>query len=641
MIYGQVTKLPDSVSVYLKSKRPFDVAFGLSYQYAFSHSDEHPEYAIRAGRILLKKSQENNYKAGEGKSNYLIGYGYAGKENFVLALDYFFKALPDIEKTDTVSLMNIYNTIGISYSQQKQHKKAASYFEKVINYAKAKKSKITLGISYNNIAIEYQRLKNYSLSDHYLKMAYRIFEENERQSLLPTILMNQGVIRFEKGMYDSALYIYRQAKVLSIKYNAEVPSSISNNLGEVFYKMGYIDSALFYLNHSLTIIDTINDRYSTREIYQHLANVYSSKGNYEKAYYYLKKNNHVNNIIYNDENLKKSLESEANFGLLKKENELKLSEERRVFDQKRNSFYNIIYLIAGLALVVTLIIIFYRFREKKKANAILTLQKNQIQEQQREITDSINYAKRIQDSILPSKELMQRVLGEHVLFYRPRDIVGGDFYYVEKVGDKSFFSVIDCTGHGVPGGFMSMLGYNGLQNAILDLKIEQPGKILDCLSQNLVTHFSQEGKQTLRDGMDMALCCLYKKGDKFILEFAGAHNPCWIIKSNTNELIEIKASKQPIGYFEDYQPFTTHTVELEKGDLIYLFSDGYADQFGGPEKNRGGKKFKYSKLKELLKKQVTTSTEKEKMLIQAFDEWKDDLEQVDDVCILGVRIGYA
>jgi serine phosphatase RsbU (regulator of sigma subunit) len=532
--------------------------------------------------------------------------------------------------------INSYNVIGICYSKQDQHKKAAEYFLKVVKSAEEKKSPRQLAIAYNNIAIEYQNLKQYTLADAYLKKSYANLIKSELFTYLSTVYSNRGVIRFEKGMYDSALIYYREAGALHFKHNdAVLPTSLSNNLGELFLKMNAIDSSLFYLKYSLTHTDTLNDKYTIRELYKHLSNAYYAKHNLPLAYYYLKKHTQVNDHIFNDENLKRSINLEANFNFIKSENELKLSEEKRAFDQKRNRLFLVFGSITGILLVVALIIAIFRFREKKKANQILVKQKHQIEEQAKEITDSINYAKRIQDSILPTHDTMNKILGEHLLIYMPRDIVGGDFYYVEQVDDKKYFSVIDCTGHGVPGGFMSILGYNGLQNAILDLKYSHPNEILDNLSSNLVTHFTQEGKQTLRDGMDMALCCLYEQNGKMLLEFSGANNPCWLIKHSTNELIEFNANKQPIGYFEDYKPFTNHVIEVEKGDMIYLFSDGYADQFGGIK----GKKFKYSQMKSLILHTPKLSIkEKEEALKLSFVDWKGNFEQLDDVCVLGIRV---
>jgi serine phosphatase RsbU (regulator of sigma subunit) len=642
--YGQnPQKEIDSVKFYFnqknsKSSRKIDNVYNF-----LTTSSADPARYFSVLRRLLKLAENNKDSMRLSKLNYLIGLGYSNKENYLLALDFFHEALPYAESHRDSTLLVMYNNaIGIAFSSRRQHKKAAEYFLRNVAMQQARHSELGVGIAYNNVAIEYIPLKKLQEAEKFLRICYSALVKYKHTDYLSTVIMNLGVVRFERGQYDSALYYYRQSRDLSRKYeNPIISDNVTNNLGHVFCKLKQYDSALYYLRYTLDHIDTINARYTVKETYQHMSEVYHGLGDDKRAYYYLLKFEKLSDLIFNDESVKKTVEDEANYNFLKVENRLKLSEQKRKFEKVKNEneqkYTRIIFLIgavAGLMLIIALSVVFYRFREKKKDNAALTAQKNKIEHQQKEITDSINYAKRIQDSILPSHTVMQKLLGEHVLFYVPKDIVGGDFYFVERVHNKKYFAVIDCTGHGVPGGFMSMLGYNAINNALLDLKIEEPGKILDCLSQNLVEHFTQEGKQTLRDGMDMALCCLYEKDGKHVLEFSGAQNPCWIIKHSTYEVVELKASKQPIGYFEKHQPFVTQRTEVEKGDLIYLFSDGYPDQFGGPR----GKKFKHSQMKTILQVYAPTGIEKQEIISRAFYEWKGSQEQMDDVCILGVRV---
>lgn len=629
---------PDSIDYYLKGKFSFEKRFDKVYEFCYALSEVKTDKALRSMRKMHQEATAKGDSMRIAKSNFLIGYCYGNKENYVLSLEYYFKALPYAETHhDSLLLVPIYNNTGIAYSKQMQYKKAIGYFLKVVAIAEKKKNDFSMGVSYNNVAIEYQNLKQYSIADKYLKKSYNIFKD-KRKDFLSTITINRGVIRFEKNQYDSALYYYYTAKSFHKQYNDSlvIPPNISNNLGELHSKMQHYDSALYYLNYTLTQIDTINDKYSLRETYKHLSDVYYGMGNTGKAYYYLKKHNHLNTIIYDNESLKRTLASEANFNLLKKDNALKLSREKQLYDHKRNKLFYLFGSITGGLLIVALIISVLRFREKKKANEVLTEQKNRIQEQQTEITDSINYARNIQHSILPSAGYLQQILNDHLLFYQPRDIVGGDFYFVEQIGDRTYFAVVDCTGHGVPGGFMSILGFNSIQKCLHDFNLKQPAQILDAMSNLVIKHFTHQGKQALRDGMDMALCCLYHENGKTILEYAGANNPCWIVQAQNGQVTELNPNKQPIGYFEDYKPFVNTTITLEKGDAIYLFSDGYADQFGGPS----GKKFKYSQLKSLLQvnPQGLSMKERENLIKTSFEEWRSSYEQLDDVCVLGVRV---
>ncbi|OIQ27084.1 MAG: hypothetical protein BM555_06250 [Crocinitomix sp. MedPE-SWsnd] len=266
-------------------------------------------------------------------------------------------------------------------------------------------------------------------------------------------------------------------------------------------------------------------------------------------------------------------------------------------------------------------------------------QKDIVEEKQKEITDSITYAKRIQDAILPSDEFVAKNLPNSFVMYRPKDIVAGDFYWMEVINeDEVIFAAADCTGHGVPGAMVSVVCNNALNRTVREFGIKDAGELLDKTRELVIEQFEQsttvstddEGA-TIKDGMDIALCNLNKKTNE--LHFAGANNPIWLIRGN--ELFETKGDKQPIGKFEPNKPFSTHTIQLEKGDRVYTFSDGYADQFGGEK----GKKFKSSSMKKLLLSIHQDSMSKQLASLEKnFDDWKGSFEQLDDVCVIGFEI---
>lgn len=276
-------------------------------------------------------------------------------------------------------------------------------------------------------------------------------------------------------------------------------------------------------------------------------------------------------------------------------------------------------------------IVVERTAEIAEQNSKLEHQKAEIQEKTNDILDSIKYAERIQTAILPPEDEMAQLFdGEHFVLFKPKDIVSGDFYWAERFGSQAIFSAVDCTGHGVPGAFVSIVGFNGLNRTVNEFDLRKPGEILDKLTELVVETFSKSESQ-IKDGMDIALCNINYETN--ILTYAGANNPLIMIRNN--EIIEIKANKQPIGEFENRVPFTTHEIKLEKGDCIYVYSDGYADQFGGPK----GKKFKGKALKDLLLKLNDLPMKEQRTKInQIFEEWKGSFEQLDDVCLIGVRI---
>jgi serine phosphatase RsbU (regulator of sigma subunit) len=324
-------------------------------------------------------------------------------------------------------------------------------------------------------------------------------------------------------------------------------------------------------------------------------------------------------------------------------------EQIKAIEKQRLLLY---FAIIALILVSGLVYYIYRgYKIKKEANIkleeknrLISAQKDEIQKQKeiaenqrdliayqkKHITDSIHYAKRIQTALLPSLELFSDEI-EHFVLYKPRDIVSGDFYWVAKIDGQQVVIAADCTGHGVPGAFMSMLGVSLLNEIILNKKIVQPDQILNVLREYII-HSLKQAVQTsgIKDGLDMCVCLIDFESNK--MQFAGANNPLWIISDG--QLNEIKGDKMPVAIHDNMAPFTNHIVNLKKGDTLYLFSDGYADQFGGPQQ----KKILNKNFKMLLQKvQHLPMLEQGAKIDEFFEDWRKELEQIDDVCVIGIR----
>jgi len=269
-----------------------------------------------------------------------------------------------------------------------------------------------------------------------------------------------------------------------------------------------------------------------------------------------------------------------------------------------------------------------------KSLVLLEYKNKEIEQKNKDITDSIQYAKKIQDVILPTDMQFQKILPNNFILYKPKDIVSGDFYWITEWGNKKILAVADCTGHGVPGAFMSIMNSNFLSQSVNELGIDKPALILNDIKRNIIKKFQKENSiNHLRDGMDVSLIAINKLTN--LVEFAGAYNPLWIIRGD--KFIEIKADKMSISadplYAEKH--FENHEFQAQEGDILYMFSDGYADQFGGPK----GKKFKYSQLKELLLKiNHLSMQEQKKALDNQIELWKGNLEQVDDILVIGIKI---
>jgi len=297
-------------------------------------------------------------------------------------------------------------------------------------------------------------------------------------------------------------------------------------------------------------------------------------------------------------------------------------------------------------MVIFLIIGIYLFIKRREANlqkekivleekveertVELVKQKTIVEQKNKDITDSINYAKNIQEAILP-KAGVDDMFVDSFIMYRPRDIVSGDFYWIKKDENRLLIAAADCTGHGVPGAFMSILGIAFLNEIIIKNPFIEANEILNLLRDNVIVSLHQTGKEgESKDGMDLALCVFDIKTG--ILQFAGANNPMYLIRNN--EIKEIKPDKMPVGFHYNIQSFNNNYIELYPGDKVYIFSDGFADQFGGPK----GKKFKYAQLKEILLNIYTKPMSEQKTILEStFDNWIGDLEQIDDILVIGVQ----
>jgi phosphoserine phosphatase RsbU/P len=261
-----------------------------------------------------------------------------------------------------------------------------------------------------------------------------------------------------------------------------------------------------------------------------------------------------------------------------------------------------------------------------------------LESKNREITDSIHYAKNIQNASIPSEERFRSHFADSFVLYKPKDIVSGDFYWVYERDEIVYYVTADCTGHGVPGGFMTMLGLSFLEEIVAGRNIQDPAAVLDLLRDKIINALNQSGDPgESKDGMDITICRIDKRTRE--LTYASANNDLYVVStdpdSNTRVLNEYKANRQPCGFYHDHKPFTAHTIRLQAGDCIYTFTDGYADQFGGPK----GKKFRYKQLEELLAANAHLGFDEQKHLLNdTIENWRGSLEQIDDILVIGVKI---
>ncbi|MBI2279298.1 MAG: tetratricopeptide repeat protein [Bacteroidetes bacterium] len=656
--------------------------------------------------FALKYKGNSSYQQQNALSSIALVYWEQG--NYSQALEMYYQNLFVSKKeNDTLQIARAITNIGSVYFDQGLNEKALEKYMEAYQLAIALNNVFGQSLLLNNIGSVYHQQKRYDEAYHNFNKSLQISQQIEDLEGVSICYSNIGAIFFQKQQYDSALIYHQNALDITEKMGDKQGISLAlNEIGKDYCELRNYNKALFFGEKSLKIAKEIGAKDNEKSAYEALYKSYEKVGDTKKAYQNYKAFISLRDSLFNEENQKKDIKNELNFEFQSKQYKDSLEQVKKDFitqqtlekekiktasQQKLTFLFSISFLIT----LLLSIFIYKGYQKTKKANIIIEQQKHDVEKQRdiiheknKEITDSINYAKRIQEAILPSRYSLTENLSNGFVFFKPKDVVSGDFYWLETIqsdessvmSDESpslnthhsqliFFAAADCTGHGVPGAMVSLVCSNALSKALLEEGETDPGKLLDRTRKLVIERFAKS-EEDVKDGMDIALCSLrydvqglrLKNKDTIaLLQYAGANNPLWIIRppviasatkqslqkeqiaslplgvrnDGNFELIEFKPNKQPIGKVENPQPFTTHTIELQKGDTIYVFTDGYADQFGGEK----GKKFKYKSLKELLLSiQEQTMEEQKETLHTIFEKWKGDLEQVDDICVIGVRI---
>ena len=591
----------------------------------------------------LPKNLEKHYK--EGKAVFLNNEGYYQNNlgNVSSALDYYHQSLNIREEiNDSSGIASSFNNIGIIHDNLGETSKAKEYYFKSLNILKNIDDKLSTATAYNNLGYVYDLQNDTSKALDYYQKSLTLYEELNEGSGIATSLNNIGSIYQSKGLYDEALTYHE--KSLKIRESIADKHGITfslNNLGTIFLKKNEIAKAEQYFKNSLTLAKEIGYPISIRNASKKLSELYRSNNQFEEALEMFDLYISMKDSISNEEAQKAALQQQSKYSYEKqkalddKEHESKLKIE---IEKKQKQKIAIIAIVVILIVVlIFLYIIFNRLKFTKKQGDIIREQNqnlntinHKIVKQKDEIVASINYAKLIQNALLPLEEYETEVLPEHFIIYKPKDIVSGDFYWFLSKADSLYIAVVDCTGHGVPGGFLTMLGTSFLNEITSTIQEITPAEILDKLREKIVKDLSQEDSKN-KDGMDISLIQINKKNGSAI--WAGANNPIYI--SRNNEILITKGNKESIGYTPSPSPFKNHEIQLLKGDCIYLFTDGYADQFGGQK----GKKMGYKNFRdELLACKEKDMSNQKDHLEKFFERWRGHEEQVDDICIIGLKI---
>jgi len=634
------------------------------------------EDALNNLNISLKLSEEIKDREAIANSYNFIGIIYSNQGELKKALEYYYKSLFFFEFIhDKKGMSRTLTNIAIIYENQGDIHKALKYYHKSLKLKEEINDKAGIATSFNNIGIVHSNQGDKTKALEYYTKSLKIRKEINNKKGVASSLNNIGTVYGDMGKPLKALDYYGK----SLKLREEIGdlngiATSLNNIGCSYEDLDSLGKALEYYNHSLEIYERINDKEGIADVLKDITDVYFKQNKFTVAKQYalrslkisnelgyplnIKSTSNILSKIYsktsnwkdayemqllfiqmtdsvsNESNLKTSIQKGFEYEYEKKA----LADSIRVFEEKKVIAAQLkqektqrFALYGGLILMLVFAgFMFNRFKVTQKQKHIIEEQKEIVDEKQKEITDSINYSKRIQTAILPDVNEIKKDLSDFFILYQPKDIVSGDFYYFNKVNDDIFIAAADCTGHGVPGAFMSLVGSKELK--IANAMTNSPAQILKHLNNGVKDTLRQNHIDGTKDGMDIALV----KINGTTVTYSAANRPLWILRNESSPIEEIKATKTAIGGFtENDFEFEEHEVILTKGDILYLFSDGFADQFGGEkQKKMTTKRFREFALS--IKDKLMTDQKLE--LENYFKTWQGNTEQVDDLLVIGIRI---
>jgi serine phosphatase RsbU (regulator of sigma subunit) len=603
--------------------------------------------AIECGNaaIEINKKLKNRQRLVVDQNNMGLSYEKLGELEKAVALYSESQKISEQDR-DSNNLAICCNRMASLQSRLKDYVKAKENFTKALeihHLTKNKKGEIN---ALGNLGYFYGEIEENKKALEYYLQALDLLGNSKNLETRAYLLGSIGYTYLNLNDFDKAIRYTLQAKEMKEKMG--VKGSLANtvhNLGAIYEKKKDFANALKCYNECVAMCIDLGDIGLMVVTYEAIGRTYNSSNNCSQALTYLTRYNFMKDSINSDNANTQLQEMNVKYESEKKEREiLGLASENKIGhlllkkeeeEVKRQNLQKIFF---GSGFVLMLALAFFIFRglkQQRLANTIISEQKKEVEhqkeiveEKQKEIVDSINYAKRIQLTLLAHKEMLDENLGDHFVMFRPKDIVSGDFYWATKKDDLFFLAVCDSTGHGVPGAFMCLLNIGFLSEAINENHIHEPNKVLDYVRERLIRSISKEGQ---KDGFDGIIACFNKKTGQ--ITYASANNSPVLVHSG--QYIELPGDRMPVGKGERPDEFKLFEVNYQKGDTLYLYTDGYADQFGGPK----GKKFMYKKLNTLAADVSTLSiADQEVKLETEFNQWKGNLEQIDDVCMIGIKL---
>lgn len=606
------------------------------------------EYSLAKTSFIEALSHFDKNKQLNGAAEAYEGLGKIAykTEDLDAALTHYSEALTIFEKNNYKDgLAGLYINLGLLYEDTQNEKQAIEFYNKAMVNAKETNDIVSEASCYTNLGNIYSNQGNYKKAIEYLEISLELKRKVGNKKGEGTSLNNLGAIYYGMNDMNKALEYFQEAYQIYMKLGDKKSSFPScNNIGSLYYEKKDYPHAQQYYDRAYELAIELNSLSKKILSLENLTLLYRDMGDYKKAVAYSVECWSLKDTLYNRDQAEVTAEMQTKFSSEKKQQENEILN----LQVKSESFVKTVFIIAAAFLLVLVFFVFRGLKQKQKINSALEEknkiieeqkktvenQKHIVEEQNKDIKDSIRYAERIQSAILPPEQMWNSMLPESFVFYKPKDILSGDFYWIEQKGDLIFVAAADCTGHGVPGALISIVNYNLLNKAVLEKDLNDPADILNYVNNQLIVALHQTYQESsVKDGMDISLCVINKK--TLELHFAGANNPIYLFKNN--QLVQISADKFPVGAFveDKIQYFSSQKIQLQKNDLIYLFSDGFADQFGGEK----GKKFKYKQLKDILEENHELPMAKQRPILEErFKNWQGVLEQVDDVLVIGIRI---
>ncbi len=586
-----------------------------------------------------------------------IGVVYRRIDDFSNGLNYHLKALRVAEEINELETAGYaMNSIGNAYSLMKQYDRALEYFNKSLKHAESTENKRSKAINLNNIGEVYEFMGDFEKAlEYYTKSLEYNIEINNIKGLGISYDCIGNVYR-KTNLFEKALDYYKRGSEMHLKHKENLFYTISlKNIGAIYLKIGDLDEADLNLTKALDLALSMSSKMTIHELYDLKAQLEEAKGRYKQALFFERMHAQYADSVWNEQNTLNMAKLQAIYDTDKQLGAIaKLNIENQLNEKiiERQNIINVTLMIFVSCVLVFSLILYRGYKIKQRNNTqlkhqakLITRKNNALEKQKKKIehintriTDSLNYAQRIQQALLPSCENIRSLFQEAFVIYMPLDVVSGDFYWVSAKDDKIMFATADCTGHGVPGAMMSMLGISYLNEFAQRKDLSHASDYLNNLRELVIKSLKQKGNDhEIKDGMSISLCIYNKKDNS--LQFSGAQSTIiTVYKNPVNQnyiLNEYKGDNMPIGYYERIEPFKTHIVPTEYLDTIYLFSDGFLDQFGGSK----GRRFKKQSFITLIQSHVEKPLEIQKELFEKeFMDWKSDREQIDDVLVLAVKL---